>query len=771
MSTKIETTSPLYLHPSDGNNFLPIEKLQGTTNYRSWRRSMEISLASKRKLGFVTGAVKKETTDAVKSEAWDTCNNMIISWILSSVSDSIKRSVMFVESARAIWIQLEKRFSLTNGSRKYKLNKEVYETKQQNKLISEYYTLMKSFWEELESLNTLPAITTVTTEITTFIEALTEQKEELKLFQFLNGLDEEYGPQRSHILMMTPLPSVETACAYMEQEEAQRDLLVSVKEEKETLAMFSKGTGGVCSACNKVGHTREKCWTIVGYPVGHPRHHKGQQAKPKWKSGTRNNQRWSKHKQEGTSRVAANVHSGSQSDMSIDYTPPITTQQLEQLLKLLPTPSKAGPTDTDDEIDTSYSSMVFCYLAESVHSEWIVDSGASDHMCGDYNMLIDPVATKHEPKINLPTGETSVISHTGKVRLRNGLTLNNVLYIPSFKHNLISANKLCIDANCKVVFQSEFCIIQNGNTSTVVGVEKCTNGLYYLLNEPVQKTLADLNHLIKSPYTRTITKTTNKNALNSSSYHNLPSTLTHVPTLSKTTLWHYRLGHAPMSRIGKIKELDIKENNESEICITCPLAKFTKLPYPTSEARAKQVFDLVHIDTWGRYKVPTRAGYKYFLTVVDDYSRVTWVHLLKCKSDAFEAIETFVNMARTQFEKRVKVLRSDNALEFDDKKCRPFFTKLGIVHQTSYVDRPQQNGRAERKHRNILEMARSLRFQAGLPLQFWGDCVHTAVHITNRLPSCVLKDITPFEALYNEKPKYKHLRAFGCLAMASNLQL
>lgn len=95
---------------------------------------MEIGLASKRKLGFVTGVLKKDDKDAVKSEAWETCNNMIISWILGSVSESIKRSIMFMSNAREIWEQLEKRFALTNGTRKYKICKDLYEAKQQARL-------------------------------------------------------------------------------------------------------------------------------------------------------------------------------------------------------------------------------------------------------------------------------------------------------------------------------------------------------------------------------------------------------------------------------------------------------------------------------------------------------------------------------------------------------------------------------------------------------------------------------------------------------------
>lgn len=66
-----------------------------------------------------------------------------------------------------------------------------------------------------------------------------------------------------------------------------------------------------------------------------------------------------------------------------------------------------------------------------------------------------------------------------------------------------------------------------------------------------------------------------------------------------------------------------------------------------------------------------KEKYKYFIYVVDDYSRVTCVHLLKLKSDAFCAVENFVNLAKTQFGKSVNAIRFDNALEFANSKCRP----------------------------------------------------------------------------------------------------
>lgn len=125
-------------------------------------------------------------------------------------------------------------------------------------------------------------------------------------------------------------------------------------------------------------------------------------------------------------------------------------------------------------------------------------------------------------------------------------------------------------------------------------------------------------------------------------------------------------------------------------------------------------------------------------------------------------------MVRTQYNKQVKKVRSDNAWEFDDRQCREFYGKLGILHETSCVDNPQQNGRAERRHRNLLEMGRALRFQSGLPLKYWGDYIMTATFLTNRLPSAVLGHQTPFEVLHSYKPDYTRLKSFGCLVIAVN---
>lgn len=232
-----------------------------------------------------------------------------------------------------------------------------------------YYTYMKCCWEELEALNTLPPITNVSAEITKFMEVLTQQQEEHKLFQFLNGLDESYGTQRSNLLMMGTLPNVETACSYQEQEEAQREVLWQVKEENDIVAMFSKGSGGgnnntqvlnQCTVCGKTGHTKDGVWFVIDFPAK-PNKTKYQGA-GKGKFKTTGQRKWNKEGKQSGVKVDATAQQDAVSTASSSTT--ITAQQLEQLLRLLPPPSKGGDTD-EVEMDYNFSSMVSCCFANS----------------------------------------------------------------------------------------------------------------------------------------------------------------------------------------------------------------------------------------------------------------------------------------------------------------------------------------------------------------------------------------------------------------------
>lgn len=172
------------------------------------------------------------------------------------------------------------------------------------------------------------------------------------------------------------------------------------------------------------------------------------------------------------------------------------------------------------------------------------------------------------------------------------------------------------------------------------------------------------------------------------------------------------------------------------------------------------------MDLWGPFSTASLHNHKYFLTIVDDFSRFTWVIMLKGKFEAQRQIERFIQLVENQFGARVKTVRSDNGPEFI---LPSFYASKGILHQCSCVETPQQNGRVERKHQDILNVARALLFQSCLPKHFWNYAVLHATYLINRVLSKVLNNKTPYEALYGSLLDLSQLKVFGCLCFASTL--
>jgi len=168
----------------------------------------------------------------------------------------------------------------------------------------------------------------------------------------------------------------------------------------------------------------------------------------------------------------------------------------------------------------------------------------------------------------------------------------------------------------------------------------------------------------------------------------------------------------------------------------------------------------------GPYITLLFCGASYFLTVVDDYSRVVWVYLIIDKTEVTSILKHFLSMVERQFEKRVKIFRSDNGTEFTCLKS--YFLEHGIIFQTSCIGTPQQNGRVECKHQHILNVARALRFQSSLLIRFLGECVLATGYLINRTPSALLKGKTPYEILYGTPPTYGHIKVIGSLCHAHN---
>jgi len=119
---------------------------------------------------------------------------------------------------------------------------------------------------------------------------------------------------------------------------------------------------------------------------------------------------------------------------------------------------------------------------------------------------------------------------------------------------------------------------------------------------------------------------------------------------------------------------------------------------------------------------------------------------LKEKSEVGQIIQNFCKLVQTQFHTQIQVFRTNNGTKFFNKIVGNFFLENGILHQSSCVNSPQQNGIVERKKQHLLEVARALLFSINVPKYLWGEVVLTAAHLINRMSSNVLKFQTPSQS-------------------------
>ncbi|GJV78259.1 putative RNA-directed DNA polymerase [Tanacetum coccineum] len=276
------------------------------------------------------------------------------------------------------------------------------------------------------------------------------------------------------------------------------------------------------------------------------------------------------------------------------------------------------------------------------------------------------VATAH------PNGTLATVSHVGNLQLTKNVVLYDVLVVPGYCVSLLSMNKMIKDSKLFVGFDEENFYIQDLKKEITLGTGSQSGGLY-LFDLKSDKNIGNVN-------------------------------MVHAFNVSKS-LWHNRLGHPADQDLNLSKSIDVSA------CEVCHRAKQTREPFPLSDHKFEKVSDLIHLDLWAPYRVTSRDGFKYFLSIVDDFLRAGWVYLIKHKDEVFNEIVNFVKLIHNQFDTKIKIMRSDNGTEFVNKRLNDFYNDLGITQQTSYVYTPQQNGIAERKHRHLLNVAKSLMFQ------------------------------------------------------------
>ncbi|KAK9132427.1 hypothetical protein Scep_011955 [Stephania cephalantha] len=385
-------------------------------------------------------------------------------------------------------------------------------------------------------------------------------------------------------------------------------------------------------------------------------------------------------------------------------------------------------------IPQTHTPSSFFTASETGHDgSWYMDSGATSHVTGDSSQMLNNSTYSGTQSLMVGNGQLLKIAGTGSAcipSVDSKLSFHNTLCVPSIKKNLLSVSQLTRDNNVLIEFHPHVCFVKDLQTNEILLHGTVQNGLYRISGPPAQ----------------------------------LPSShaALFVSNKSVSSLWHFRLGHPAQKTLQQVmhQKLHLPFSSVIDLCQSCPLGKSHALPFHSSSRMSNNVLDLIHTDLWGPAPITSPSGFNYYIHFIDDSTRFTWLYPLKLKSDALHAFMHFKSMVENQFRSTIKRVQSDWGGEY--RSFKSVLDKCGIIFQHPCPHTHAQNGRAERKHRHIVEMSLTLLAHSKVPLKYWWDACSTAAFIINRLPTKVLNGISPFEKLFHESPDYNLLRVFGC---------
>jgi hypothetical protein len=164
----------------------------------------------------------------------------------------------------------------------------------------------------------------------------------------------------------------------------------------------------------------------------------------------------------------------------------------------------------------------------------------------------------------------------------------------------------------------------------------------------------------------------------------------------------------------------------------CQCDKSHQLPFLKLFSVSKAPLELVFLDVWG--PAPSSVDKNnYYVSFIDDYSKFTWIFLLKNKSDVFANFHDFQQHVERLLNKKIIAIQMDCGGEY--QRSNSFFNHIAITHLVSCPHTHQQNGVVERKHQHIVEVGLSLLSRASMPLKFWDEAYLMATFLINRTPS------------------------------------
>jgi hypothetical protein len=331
---------------------------------------------------------------------------------------------------------------------------------------------------------------------------------------------------------------------------------------------------------------------------------------------------------------------------------------------------------------------------------WLIDSGAYKHMTGYKDSLSKLVWRDSPHKVKLGDDYWYPIKGVGESSYEldsiNPMKMKDALYVLGLKKNLLFISTLD-EKGFKVAFiDGEVIMWSRGKSiddAIVIGVQE--GGIYKL-----------------------------KGHLDSTLVHN---------TINMSELWNRRLAHIHYKELSIVSEMvkgftEIQVNHDG-ICKGCAQGKNMKRTFPRSDNKAKGVLEIVHIDVCGPMTTTSLSRYSYYVSFIDDFSRISWIYFLKTKSEVFNKLKEFKALVENISEKKINILRSYNGGEFTSDEFKAFHREDGIKMDLTTPYNPQQNGVVERNNQTIMEAIKYMIHDQDLLMHLWLEAFETVVYV------------------------------------------
>jgi transposase InsO family protein len=331
--------------------------------------------------------------------------------------------------------------------------------------------------------------------------------------------------------------------------------------------------------------------------------------------------------------------------------------------------------------------------------------------------------------ITFGDGNQGLVKGLGKIAISPDHFISNVFLVDSLDYNLLSISQLCkMGYNC--LFTDVGVLFRRSDDS--IAFKGVLEGQLYL----VDFNQAELDTCL----------------------------------IAKTNMgwfWHRRLAHVGMKNLHKLLNgehilgLTNVHFEKDRVCSACQAGKQVGAQHPHKNIMTTdRPLELLDMDLFGPIAYISIGGSKYYLVIMDDYSRFTWVFFLQEKSQTQDTLKGFLRRAQNKFGLRIKKIRSDNGTEFKNSQIEGFLEEEGIKHEFSSPYTPQQNGVVEMKNRTLLDMARTMLDEYKTPDRFWAEAINTAYYSINRLYHHRILKKTSYELLTGKKPNVSYFRVF-----------